>query len=50
MLIEKSVSFRRGAPGAKDGESSSDFLECVESTRETSALKLKLSIITELID
>ena len=57
MLIEKSVSFRGRKTGAKDGaqtgrlgDSSRNFLECVESTRETTDLKLKLSIIAELIN
>ena len=49
--MEKSVSFRGEKTGSKDeGESSRDFLMCVESTRETTDLKLKLSIITELIN
>ena len=51
LLIEKSVSFRGGKTDAKDrGESSRDFLDCVDSTRETTDLKLKLSIIAELIN
>ena len=50
--MEKSVSFRGRKTGAKDGVrvgglgvSSRDLLECVESTRETTDLKLNLSII-----
>ena len=55
--MEKSVSFRGRKTGAKDGVrigglgvSSRDLLECVESTRETTDLKLNLSIIAELIN
>ena len=55
--MEKSVSFRRRKTGAKDGVrigrlgvSLRDLLECVESTRETTDLKLNLSIIAELIN
>lgn len=54
--MEKSVSFF-GHTDAKDGaqirglgESSRDFLECVESTKETTDLKQSLSIIAELIN
>ena len=45
--MEKSVSFR-GLGGL--GDNSSDFLERVESTAETTDLEQKLSIITELIN
>ena len=55
--MEKSVSLLGRKTGAKDsvrigglGVSSRDFLECVESTRETTDLKLNLSIIAELIN
>ena len=55
--MEKSVSFRGRKTGAKEGlrkgglgVSSRDLLECVESTRETTDLKLNLSIIAELIN
>lgn len=55
LLMEKSVSFRGRMTDAKGGVrigglgvSSRDFLEGVESTRETTDLISKLSIIAEL--